>query len=75
MSITWDPPSNINDFKLQNYNLTIKCGEITIRNVTKETAYRYEGSINSGPCTATVEVINSCGDTSSNSTTFMHTNG
>ena len=71
-SITWDPPSNINNFSLQNYQLTIECNGTVVDDVnTTETTYSYDkGKLIPGPCNATVRVINSCGDTASNSTLF-----
>ena len=75
VSIMWDPPSNIDSFILQNYRLMINCQGTVISMVTKETAYRHEGELNLGSCIATVEVINSCGATSNNSRSFIHTRG
>ena len=71
-SITWGPPSNIDDFLLQNYQLTIECNGRVVDGVnTTETTYSYdEGKLIPGQCSATVGVINSCGITASNSTLF-----
>ena len=71
-SITWGPPSNINKFSLQNYQLTIECDGRVVDGInTTETSYSYdEGKLIPGPCNVTVRVINSCGDTASNSTLF-----
>ena len=71
-SITWEPPSNIDDFLLQNYQLTIECNGRVVDGVnTTETTYSYdEGKLIPGLCNVTVRVINSCGDTASNSTLF-----
>ena len=71
-SITWGLPSNIGDFLLQNYQLTIECNGTVVDGVnTTETTYSYdEGKLIPGLCNATVRVINSCGDTASNSIVF-----
>ena len=71
----WVPPTNIYNFILQSYRLTLECGEITISIVINKTEYHHEGRIGLGLCIATVEVINSCGATSSNSISFIHTRG
>ena len=70
--IEWGPPSNIGDFLLQNYQLTIGCnGRVVDGLNTTELRYRYNlGKLIPGPCSATVEVINSCGDTASSSIIF-----
>ena len=71
-SIMWGTPSNIDDFSLQNYQLTIECNETVVDGVnTTNTTYSYDrGKLIPGPCNVTVRVINSCGDTASNSTLF-----
>ena len=70
--ITWGPPSNIGDFLLQNYQLTIECNGTVVDGVnTTETTYSYdERKLIPGLCNVTVRVINSCGDTVFNSTVF-----
>ena len=76
VSIMWDQPSNMDSFMLQNYRLTLACeGNDPIIEDIEEREYHHEGRLNPGLCTATVEVINSCGATSSNSITFIHTRG
>ena len=71
-SITWGPPSNIGNFSLQIYQLTIECNGTLVDGVnTTETTYSYdEGKLIPGLCNVTVRVINSCGDTASNSIVF-----
>ena len=68
-SIMWDPPRNIDDFLLRNYQLTIECDRTVVDGVnTTNTTYSYdEGKLISGLCIVTVRVINSCGDTASKS--------
>ena len=68
----WGPPSNIGDFLLQNYQLTIECNGIVVDDVnTAELRYRYNtGRLIPGTCSATVSIINSCGDTTSSSIIF-----
>ena len=70
--VTWGTPSNIRDFLLQIYLLTIECNGTVVDGVnTTETTYSYdEGKLIPGLCNVTVRVINSCGDTASSSTLF-----
>ena len=70
--IIWSPPDNIGDFCLQIYQLKIECNEAVVESInTTETSYSYdEGKLDPGLCKATVRVINTCGDTSSNSVVF-----
>ena len=71
-NFTWRPPSNIDDFLLREYQLTVECnGTVVIVESVAETTYPYDaGSLILGQCTATVTLINSCGDTASNSISF-----
>ena len=71
--IIWSPPDNIGDFHLQIYQLTIECNGRVVDGVnTTETTYSYdEGKLVPGLCSATVRVINTCGDTASNSVVFI----
>ena len=69
-SITWGSPSNIDDFFLQNYQMTIECNGTVVDGVnTTELRYLYNMKrlIIPGLCNVTVRVINSCGDTASSS--------
>ena len=71
-NFTWRPPNNIDDFLLREYQLTVECdGTVVINESVAETTYRYDsGRLIPGQCIATVAVINSCGDTASNSISF-----
>ena len=74
--IMWDPPSNRENFNLRYYCLSLECdGSEPTFKATSKTSYRYENRFNPGVCTATVEVMNSCGSFSSNSISFIHTGG
>ena len=71
-NFTWSPPSNIDDFLLREYQLTVECdGTVVINESVAETTYHYDiGRLIPERCNATVTVINSCGDTASNSISF-----
>ena len=72
-SITWGSPNNIDDdFSLQNYQLTIECNGTVVDGVnTTELRYHYNTRrLIPGLCSATVRVINSCGDIASSSIIF-----
>ena len=71
-SITWGLPSNIGNFSLQSYQLTIECNGRVVDDVnTTETTYSYdERKLIPGLCNVTVRVIDSCGDAASSSIIF-----
>ena len=75
--IMWGPPSNNNNFSLQIYQLTIECNGTVVDGVnTTNTTYSYDrGKLIPGLCSATVRVINSCGDTASSSIIFPVVSG
>ena len=75
VSVMWNSSSNSDYFILQDYHLTLDCQGTRISIVTKRTEYHHKGELNLGSCRATVEIINSCGATSSKSIPFIHTRG